>query len=231
MPLLGRIFAGDEELGKKDDDHKLKKRYSPPLSWVFRHSMPAFRRRRLFYGLVSLIVLYLLFQNAPPGLGFHSHRRGSWISGGDRASKFEAAPTGPPPRPRVSPKAEEQYYEGRIKFYNLAVSLHGLMGLGRHHRINRHVLFAASDLKSASDIVPMACEMANRRKNNVHFALMGRDDLNISDIKDLNGISDEHCAISWHGRSIYNETRLLVNSYLQMPAQITRDGVPTCAWK
>lgn len=193
MPLLGRIFAGDEELGKKDDDHKRKKNRSLPLPWAFRHSMPAFRRRRLFYGVVSFIVLYLLFQNAP--------RRGSWIPGGNRASNLEVAPTGPPPRPQVSTMVEEHYFEGRIKFYHLAASLNGLMGLGRHNRINRHVLFAASDLRSASDIVPMACEMANRRRNNVHFVLMGRDDLNISDIKDVNGISDEQCAISWHGRS------------------------------
>lgn len=223
MPLLGRIFAGDEELGKKDDDHKRKRNHSALSPWPFRNPILAFRRRRFLYGVVLLVVLYLLFQNAP--------RRGSWISGGDRASSLEVAPTGPPPRPRVSPKAEEHYYEGRIKFYHLAVSLHGLMGLGRHNRINRHVLFAASDLRSASDIVPMACEMANRRRNNVHFALMGRDDLNISDIKDLNGINDEDCAISWHGRSSYGETRLMANSYLQMPAQITHDGVPICAWK
>lgn len=201
MPLLGRIFAGDEELGKKDDDHKLKKSQLLPLPWAFRHSMLAFRRRRLFYGVVCLIVLYLLFQNAPLR-GYHAQRRGSWISGGDRAVILEAAPTGQPPRPRVSPKAEEHYYEDRIKFYNLAVSLHGILGLGRHNRVNRNVLFAASDLRSASDIIPMACEMAIRRRNNVHFALMGRDDLNISVIKDLNGISDEHCAIRWHGKLI-----------------------------
>lgn len=200
MPLLGRIFAGDEELGKKDDDHKLKKSHLVPLPWTLRHSMLAFRRRRLFFAVVSLLVLYLLFQTAPLGLGFRSQRRGSWISGEDQASQYEAAPTGQPPRPQVSPKVQEHYYEGRIKFYNLAVSLHGMMGLGRHNRANRHVLFAASDLRSASDIIPMACEMANRRRNNVHFAVMGRDDLNVSDIKDLNGISDEHCAISWHGR-------------------------------
>lgn len=200
MPLLGRIFAGDEELGKKDDDHKLRKSYIRPLPRAFRHSMLAFRKRRLLYTIVSLVVLYFLFQNASSGLGFHSRRRSSWASGGDGASIYEAAPTGQPPRPRVSLKAEEHYFDGRIKFYNLAVSLHGIMGLGRHNRVNRNVLFAASDLRSASDIIPIACEMANRRKNNVHFALMGRDDLNVSDIKDLNGISDEHCTISWHGR-------------------------------
>lgn len=199
MPLLGRIFAGDEELGKKDDDHKLKRNHALPLTWNFRRSMLAFRKRRLFYGLVFLIVLYLFFQNAPRGLGFHSQRKGSWLSGENREPNYEEAPTGPPPRPRVSPKAAEHYYEGRIKFYNLAVSLHGIMGLGRHNRLNRNVLFAASDLRSASDIIPMACAMADQRRNNVHFALMGRDDLSLSDIKDLNGITDEHCTVSWHG--------------------------------
>lgn len=203
MPLLGRIFAGDEELGKKDDDHKLRKSHVLPLPWTFRHPVLAFRKRRLFYGVVLLFLVYLLIQNAPLDLGLHSRRRGSLVSGEARASSYEAAPTGQPPRPRAFPKIEEHYYEGRIKFYNLAVSLHGMMGLRRHNRVNKNVLFAASDLKGASDIIPMACGMANRKRNTVHFALMGRDDLNVSDIKELNGISDEHCTISWHGRLSY----------------------------
>ena len=200
MPSLGRIFARDEEFGKKDDDHKRRKHNLLPLPWTFRHSILAFRRRRLFYTLVSLLLLYLLLQNAPLDRGFHRPRWGSWVSGKHKPATYEKAPTGPPPRPQTTSKTEEHYYDGRIKFYNLAVSLHGLMGLGRYNRINRNVLFAASALKSASAIIPMACEMANGRRNNVHFALMGRDDLNISDIKDLNGISDEHCPMSWHGR-------------------------------
>lgn len=199
MPLLGRIFAGDEELGKKDDDRKFRKGHVPP-SRTFRHSMPAIRRSRLVYGVVFLLLLYILFQHAPPDLGFHPQRWGSWGSDNNQAASYEAAPTGQPPRSRASLKVEEHYYEGRIKFYNLAVSLRGVMGLGRHNRVNRHVIFVASDLKSASNIIPLACEMASWRRNNVHFALMGRDDLNISDIKDLNGISDEYCAITWHGR-------------------------------
>lgn len=200
MPLLGRIFAGDEELGKKDDDHKFRKGHVPPLSRTFRHSVPAIRRRRLVYGVVFLLLLYILFQHVLPDLGFHPQRRGSRGSDKDQAVSYEAAPTGQPPRSRASLKVEEHYYGGRIKFYNLAGSLRGVMGLGRHNRINRHVIFVASNLKSASNIIPLACEMASWRRNNVHFALMGRDDLSISEIKDLNGISDEYCAITWHGR-------------------------------
>lgn len=216
MPLLGRIFAGDEELGKKDDDHKRRKGHILSPLWTFRPAVLALRKRRLFYGVVSLLLLYLLLQNAPLHQRFYSPRWGSWFSGKHQSVLYGIVPAGPPPRSQIPSKIEEHYYDGRIKFYNLAVSLSGLMGLGRHNRVNRHVLFAASDLRSASEIVPLACEMARWKRNTVHLALMGREDLNISDVKDLNGISDEHCSISWHGRlnanSKYQELLILLDA-------------------
>jgi hypothetical protein len=200
MPLLGRIFAGDEELGKKDDDRKPKKSHLLPSPWMARRSMPVFRRRRLVYGVVFLLLLYFLIQNVPLDFGLNWQRRGSRAPGENQVEFYEAAPTGKPPHPRKPSELEEHYYQGRIKFYNLAVSLHAAMSFGSRNRVNKDVLFAASDLKSASEIIPLACEMASWRKNIVHFSLMGRDELDISDIQELNGISDESCTINWHGR-------------------------------
>jgi hypothetical protein len=199
MPLLGRIFAGDEELGKKDDDHKLKRGRLFPSSWKSRHPMLVVRRRRLSYGVVTLLLVYLLIQIVPLNLGSHPRPWASSGPGDVQAGSKEAAPTGRPPRPRVFSQVDEHYYEGRVKFYNLAVSLYAVKSFGGHNRVNRHVMFAASDLKSASEIIPLACEMAGWKWNEVHFALMGRDDLDVSIVKSLNGISDEDCSISWHG--------------------------------
>lgn len=230
MPLLGRIFAGDEELGKKDDDHKPKKGHVLPSPWVTRHSMPVFRRRRLVYGVVLLFLLYLLIQNVPLYRGLNLQRRGSRAPGENQVELYEAAPTGKPPRPRIPSKLEEHYYQGRIKFYNLAVSLHAAMSFGGYNRVKKDVLFAASDLKSASEIIPLACEMASWRKNVVHFSLMGRDELDISDIQELNGISDESCTINWHGRWTRHKNGCFVNLF-QTLGRTTHDGAPTFEWK
>ena len=112
------------------------------------------------------------------------------------------SPTGPPskkpPRPSSPSAQEEHYHDGPIKFYKLASSLHAAAGLGGQKESNKNVLFAASALKSVSELIPLACEMARWERNDVHFALMGRDELNIQEIQKLNGATKEDCNINWH---------------------------------
>ncbi|KAL9034171.1 MAG: hypothetical protein Q9214_007166, partial [Letrouitia sp. 1 TL-2023] len=105
-----------------------------------------------------------------------------------------------PPRPDVPSDAETHYYEGPIKFFKLAASLHAISRLQTWSDTDNNVLFAASNLKSAAEIIPLACEMASIERNVVHMALMGRDDLAIDEIKSLNG-ADSECNIQWHGRT------------------------------
>lgn len=64
--------------------------------------------------------------------------------------------------------------------------------------MNKNVLFAASDLRSASELIPIACEMANWDRNDVHFAVMGRDNLELDEIRSVNGVDDD-CKVNWHG--------------------------------
>ena len=199
MSFLDRIFAGDEELGKKDDDHRPRKGITPPLSWAPRHPLPSFRRRRVFFALITILVVYLFTHNLPTDLGPNSQRGDSRITNRGVPSAHKEAPTGQPPRPNKHSEAEEYYFEGPIRYYRFSASLHSVIGIAGHGGANRNVLFAASSLKSASEIIPLACEMAQWKRNNVHFALMGRDDLDIEEIKELNGISDEYCKIYWHG--------------------------------
>ena len=75
--------------------------------------------------------------------------------------------------------------------------------LGGNKWVNKNVMFVASNLKSAATLLPMACEMARQKKNDVHFAIVGREDMSIDDIREINGV-DGSCLIWMHGR--YNQS-------------------------
>ena len=202
MPSLGRIFAGDEELGKKDDDHRPAKDGVLPSTWPVRKATPRARGRSVLYGLLGCLILYLFVHNIPTDLkpvtqrpNYRAPTRGSL------QSARPEEPTAKPPKPEKLPPTEKYYYDGPIKFYKLATSLHGVARLIGHAGVNNNVLFAASNLKSAGDIIPIACEMARWERNDVHFAFMGRDDLAVEEIKLANGLTEE-CKVIWHGRTI-----------------------------
>ena len=70
--------------------------------------------------------------------------------------------------------------------------------------MGRNVIFVASSLKSASYILPLACSMSRQNRNDVHFAIVGRDDIPLEDLKKVNGVSDADCPVQWHdGRPDY----------------------------
>lgn len=200
MTLLDRIFAGDEELGKKDDDHRpAKGAVIMPSSWTLRQNFPPPSRRRYFYSVVAILFIFLFIKNIPTDLGSNSQRGDSRVPRRNSLpTSRPTPPTGEPPRPKKLPEAQKYYYDGPIRFYKLAVSLHAVAELAGYDGANKNVLFAASGLKSASELIPLACEMAKWRKNDVHFALMGRDDLEVAEIKKLNGVGND-CKVHWHG--------------------------------
>jgi hypothetical protein len=201
MPLPGRFFANDEELGKKDDDHRPNGRGRMPLMPMWR----APRKARLLLVAIVTFLLYLFFKNIPTDLPPVAQRTDSRFVIQRPPSNVAQnpppqAPTGAPPRtPRLKDN-EKHYFEGPIKFYNLAPTLHLVYALMTNRIENQNVLFAASSLKSVSSMIPLACEMTKRSPNNVHFVIMGRDDLPIDDIKAINGVSDQDCGdLRWHG--------------------------------
>ncbi|KAI4205751.1 MAG: hypothetical protein LQ350_000248 [Teloschistes chrysophthalmus] len=175
---------------------------SPP--WSARKYSPWRRKRTVLYGLMACIALYLFFKNIPPPdhppivrphyprppQDDHHHTPPRAIN--------DSPAHKPPPRPGKLSEAEKHYYDGPIRFYKLAVSLHAISRLRGHIEANRNVLFAASNLRSASELIPIACEMAGWDRNDVHFAFMGRDDLEMDELKLLNGVDDE-CNVNWHG--------------------------------
>ena len=201
MSWLGRILAGDEELGKKDDDHR-PLNVGASSAWSGRKSAPGWGRRRIFYGICVLLLVYVFIQNIPTDLG-PAPRHGPLardIEGRKLPSESKNPPSAKPRRPATPIEAEEHYHDGPIKFYKLAASLHGVARLDGQHELNKNVLFAASNLKSASEMIPMACEMARWERNDVHFALMGRDDMELAEIKRVNGAAEEDCNVHWHGK-------------------------------
>lgn len=152
----------------------------------------------MLYGICVLLLVYVFVENIPTDLG-PSQRYTQGTQGSKLQTESRDAPTKKPKRPATPSEAEEHYFDGPIKFYMLASSLHGVARLGGQHELNKNVLFAASNLKSASEIIPMACEMARWERNDVHFAIMGRDDMDIAEIRNING-AEEDCNIHWHGR-------------------------------
>jgi hypothetical protein len=218
------MFADDEELGKKDDDHKpgnmsswhaiwngptvryrSRKRWiivggALFFVWVFIHWMPADILEPMDRGDRLNPGGKLHMPNTPnlhqPGRIPH---RGPW---GGRHSPIVEAPRGPPPgdQKKKKTKSEEldHYFDGDIMFYSLPSSLHEISRTQGFRRMNRNVLFAASSLKSASVLIPLACEMAKRGQNHVHMAFLGRNDLTLEEMLQINGVDTNDCNAFWH---------------------------------
>lgn len=202
MSFLGSVFPGDKELGKKDDDHRPGGGPVLPGSWHARKQVSGTRRRRMIYAALGLLALFLFYKNIPTDLGSNSGRRDLRVPQGGSLprSPGQEPPSDKPAGRPGSTEAGEHYYDGPIKFYKLAASLHAVATLAGRGGHNKNILFAASNLKSAAAIMPMACEMALQRRNDVHFAFMGRGEIEIHEIKEVNGINDEDCPVNWHGR-------------------------------
>ncbi|KAF2645922.1 DNA/RNA polymerase [Massarina eburnea CBS 473.64] len=204
------ILPGDEELGKKDDDHKpgAPSRYMPLWSSVKKPMR--WRRRRILLFVVGLLFVYLFVKNIPD-LGVENGRRqpdpygfDSVISPPETDEKYSRAddkePTGAPPGTRAPRPGEvaPHTFDGPVKFYKLAPSLHGAAHTNGYRSTNRNVLFAISSLKSASSLLPVICEMSRWSRSWVHAAFMGRDDIDLAKILEINGIDQIKCPAIWH---------------------------------
>ncbi|KAG5980877.1 hypothetical protein E4U55_003546 [Claviceps digitariae] len=124
-------------------------------------------------------------------------------------------------------------YDGPISYPSLVPTLRAISATGGMSLKNRNVLFAAASLKSASTLLPMACEMALERQNYVHFVFMGVADVSIKDLLKLNGVDKECQLLAHDARPDHSDTstenRLqkavtkalnLINSYMHPQALI-----------
>lgn len=223
-----RHFAGyNEELqaaGKKDDDGRVQ----PGLAasnWKSNTVKIRSRRRRILVVAGAILVIWLVLRSVPydfwapipsatgansefhlgnaftgggrlqgnMGTGFGSRpARGDWQSKDINESK-------PPPRPKTKKSTEDpHYYDGDILFRNLPITLHAIQHTSGFRKANQNVLFAASDLKSLSNLVPLACAMSKTGATFVHVALFARSDLKLQEIMRINGVDEKECKVYWH---------------------------------
>ncbi|KAL4761822.1 armadillo-type protein [Aspergillus foveolatus] len=200
MPSSKRLFLADEELGKKDDDHRPKnhsdQRWHPKL-WK-----PP-RRRRVLLIPVILYLFYIFFKNMSTDIPPARDRLISNSLSAQHIMPDVPVPPGltqPEPPPRVKFDTNEKdglYYEGKLQFYNLASTLKLFSDNGGKSPPSATV-FAAASLGSVSDLLPLACRMALQKKAAVHFVLIGRDDVSIEGIQRVNGLNREICPLNWH---------------------------------
>ncbi|KAM0323473.1 hypothetical protein ACHAQA_008752 [Verticillium albo-atrum] len=208
--LRSSVFLSDEEMGKKDDDHQLAGTTmlrSP--HWQPATATPPRRLlKRVAIFLLVAIGLWFVSGDILLDLGHGDHRKSRYsyadLSGAEDPVPYtqhgprlggskssNAATTTPVPR------APDHSFNGPIKFHDLAVSLHGISKTRGSLQVNKNILFMAANLKTASTLLPLACEMGMGQRNYVHFALISRDMIELDDLKQINGI-DDSCEIFFH---------------------------------
>lgn len=196
-PLRPRRLLGDEELGKRDDDHKPGAGRSPLGNvWTVRrvHSLAGKRNmKRIGIGLVVIVLLYYFFKNMPTDI--EPQRRPHFPPA--EYARQPSKSSGATPEEYETSEERQHYFSGPIKFYQLATSLNKIINV-RGPAVNNNVLFAASSLKSAAILIPIACEMAQFERNKVHFALMSRDEIPMDILRSVNGYSQD-CSVMFHG--------------------------------
>lgn len=196
MTLAKRLLAPTAGDKKHDGPFKEMRRASDGANtmvmWTFRGP----RKKRIVLSLLALLVFYVFIKylptNVPPvslrrdNLGFLGH--GTTSHAPSPIHNDEAPPRPPGP-------LKERYFDGPVKFYHLTSSLYrGIIPQDNA----RNVLFGICNLKIASNVLAMACEMSRRNRNRVHIALLGRQDISIELIKDIHGITDLDCPLTWH---------------------------------
>ncbi|KAF9635129.1 putative glycosyltransferase 2 protein [Lasiodiplodia theobromae] len=187
--MAPHIFPTDEELGKRDDD------YAPgsKSSQAWRNIPYNYRRRRVAIIIGAALFVWLLLHIISSG-------DPDYVVYDASNPPRPVRPNGPPPKvvDDTDEAARQHYYNGHIKFFELGDSLHKISGTSGMRDKNRNVLFAASNLKSVSALLPLACEMGKWNRNHVHFAIMGRYDIFLDDILEVNGVDREGCDVHWH---------------------------------
>jgi hypothetical protein len=116
-----------------------------------------------------------------------------------------ARPASLPPKKEstgAAPVADESsdvdhYFNGKIQYPRLSGSLDKL-GRAPFGVASGRVLFAASSLKSAANLMPLACEMGRVNKSEVHMAILGRNALPLSEILSVNGQQQKDCHVMLH---------------------------------
>ncbi|KAI1327518.1 hypothetical protein F5Y16DRAFT_192436 [Xylariaceae sp. FL0255] len=223
MRKMRGLFLSNEELGKKNDDHNkspktLSSAFAAP-AWQPTRVPPRRLLKRAGLALAAAALVYLFFANIPI-LGPDSRMRRPVYSLSELHPDIFSPPPGhqdepahAPDRPPAVPPAHPpvrtldqptsqipvttRSFNGPVKFPRLAASLQGISSTQGAQPVNRNVLFAASNLQSASSLLPVACQMASELRNYVHFVLFGSSTITWDKLREINGF-DSTCPILMH---------------------------------
>ncbi|KAK4161282.1 hypothetical protein QBC43DRAFT_99623 [Cladorrhinum sp. PSN259] len=206
---MGFFSKDDEGLVKKDDDHRPGKVPSTRAPWSAAPRAPPRKTlKRLAIVLGLGIFIYFFIQNLPTDVPIRDRRHptyrqppaGNAVMPGSmpqlKPHRKPERPKEPKPEPTTSSVTHGDH-DGPIMFRKLAHTLQSISSTQGSSPVNKNVLFAAASLKSASLLLPMACDMGIEARNYVHFALMGGSDIDIKALRIVNGI-DESCQIIFH---------------------------------
>lgn len=202
-----RFLAGDEEMGKKDDDYRSGGRTPIPATWSGRKAPMRRNVKRVAWGFIAALFLYLFFYNMPTDVQqrgvrpqyIHPEMGESRNNPISKPSSSLSKSTDEMPPGAEEDETSKHTFSGPIKFYELAATLQAISRSQGVKVDNKNILFAASSLKSASTLIPMACDMAAWERSIVHFVYMGRSEVSMELMKAVNGINDE-CAVNFHGK-------------------------------
>lgn len=199
------LISADEELGKRDDDYKYSKKVPPVASWQHRQAPMRRSIKRIVIGLGILVLAYVFIKNMPTDV---QQRRGlrpqyGGIPKADTAGQGGILDDSAKPQRSSQHSASTlekvQEYDGPIRFYELAATLQASSDkTNGASKFNNNLLFAAASAKSAANLIPFACEMASAKRNTVHFAMLGKDDISMEMLKNVNSV-DKDCEITFHG--------------------------------
>jgi hypothetical protein len=147
MPLPPLLFPGDEELGKKDDDHKRGGKTSMWFAWQHRRIGHAPHKRtlkRLGMGILAFIALYYFFKNMPTDLENPRQRPNYGFPTGPNAPPPKSSPNPPDSVSKLGREGTAESvahdFNGPIKFYHLASTLHAVSRTRGSDEINHNVV-------------------------------------------------------------------------------------------
>jgi hypothetical protein len=149
MALPPRLFPGDEELGKRDDDHKPGMKSPLGIAWQHRripHGPHRRNMKRVALGLIVLILLYYFFKNMPTDLENPRPRphydHNTPEPGPAAGSNAPPASQGSIQKPGLEETTEtsQHYFNGPIKFYQLASTLHAVSKTKGSELVNQNVV-------------------------------------------------------------------------------------------
>lgn len=160
------------------------------LASQMRRCSGTLRRRRIVLALLAVWLLYLFIKNIPTDLTPVRDRFDSRYG----HLGFPAQPSSAHPY-----KSLEEEYDGPVRFFKLGPSLRTFLS---EPADQSNVLFAFANIHSASAVVTAACTMAAHNRSRVHVATLGKEDVALEHVLQINGISLADCPVRWHNAQV-----------------------------